>query len=308
MKAFLIALTALLATAAWAKPNKTTPAPAPAAADTENVADAESTEAPAAYGWEPGPKTLQLGNDVNLSLPEGHVFLEKGQAAKLLEANGSFHHDNLLGMVASANEKDPWFVVIRFDQEGYIKDNEEIDAKELLEAIREGQLEANKERQQRGFSELTIGEWTVAPHYERSVHHLVWALTAIAPDGSSVNYNTRVLGRRGVVSLNLVTGPEEVEAAKPEVAKLLGGTTFAQGARYEDFQDGDHVAEYGLAGLVLGGAGLGAAKLVKIGLLAKFGKGLLALLIADKKLIVVAVVGLFALIKRLFGGKSPAES
>ena len=32
------------------------------------------------------------------------------------------------------------------------------------------------------------------------------------------------------------------------------------------------VAEYGLAGLILGGAGLGAAKLVKLGILAKFGK------------------------------------
>ena len=130
---------------------------------------------------------------------------------------------------------------------------------------------------------------------------MVWALNASTDDGTSINYNTRVLGRRGFVSLNLVVDPENFEPSKPHVVKLLKNTTFNQGARYADFQEGtDKVAEYGLAGIVLGGAGLGAAKLVKVGLLAKAGK----ILLGSIKLIAVAAVGLGVLLKKLFGGKS----
>ncbi len=130
-----------------------------------------------------------------------------------------------------------------------------------------------------------MGNWEEAPRYDRAAHHLVWALNATSDDGASVNYNTRVLGRHGYVALTLLTSPQSLAANKSEAATLLAATRYRAGSRYEDFDEkkGDKMAEYGLAGLVLGGAGLGAAKLVKVGLLAKFGKGLLALLIAGKK-------------------------
>jgi uncharacterized membrane-anchored protein len=128
-----------------------------------------------------------------------------------------------------------------------------------------------------------------------------------------VNFNTRVLGRKGIVSLNLVCDPEDLPASKPEVATLLEGTAFKSGSRYEDFNSKtDKIAEYGLAGLILGGAGLGAAKLVKIGLLAKFWKVILAAIVAGKKAILLAFAGVAAFAKRLFGrkgrGAAPAAS
>jgi len=123
-----------------------------------------------------------------------------------------------------------------------------------------------------------------------------------------VNYNTRVLGRRGYASLNLVTDPEQLAGFKPEAAVLLSGIHFAAGARYEDFDaKSDKTAEYGLAGLIAAGAGLGAAKLVKIGLLAKFWKLALAALIAGKKVIVLALAGLAAYLKRLFGARKKSS-
>jgi ribosomal protein S8 len=63
-----------------------------------------------------------------LDVPEEHVFLEKPVAAKLLEQNGSFYHDNLLGIVVSKDEQAPWFVVIRYEDEGYIKDYSVVEA------------------------------------------------------------------------------------------------------------------------------------------------------------------------------------
>lgn len=250
--------------------------------------------------WQMGPARIDLGHDIALALPAEHAFLPKEPAAQVLERNGGLHDENLLGLVAARSLSADWFVVLRFDAEGYVKDDEEVDAEELLEAMREGNQAANEERQQRGFKPLTLEGWSDAPHYDKNRHQLIWSLIVSDPDGKSVNYNTRVLGRRGFVSLNLVTDPNRLDEFKPQASALLVGTGFNPGARYEDFDEkSDEVAEYGLAGLVMAGAGLGAAKLVKIGLLAKAWKLIFLALVAGKKFIVVGLVGLAALLRKL---------
>ncbi|HYO74192.1 MAG TPA: DUF2167 domain-containing protein, partial [Archangium sp.] len=65
---------------------------------------------PVVFNWQPGPKKVELGHELTLDLPAEHVFLEKSEAAKLLEMNGSFYHDNLLGVVASKEESSSWVV------------------------------------------------------------------------------------------------------------------------------------------------------------------------------------------------------
>jgi uncharacterized membrane-anchored protein len=256
------------------------------------------------YHWIDTPGIVDLGHDISLTLPERHAYLNGPEAAKLLAKNGSFHNDNLVGLVVGKAEGSTWFVTIRYDEEGYVKDTDPIDSAELLKAMKDGTEEANEERKQRGFPAFHVTGWSEEPYYEKSVHHLVWALLVHGEKVDSVNFNTRVLGRRGVVSLDLVCDPGDLTADKPEVADLLAGTAFKPGARYEDFEvKHDKVAQYGLAGLVLGGVGLGAAKLIKIGLIAKFWNVILAALLALKKAIVIVVLAVVAFFKRLFGGK-----
>ena len=303
---------------AWAEPPPASPSTAPGAApavdtgedddgdDGEVAADPAGTGAPL-FNWQPGPAKIPLGHDLSLQLPEADAFLAGKEAGKLLEKMGSFWNDDVLGVVVSREDKADWFVIISYTEEGYVKDDEKIDADEILKGMREGVVEQNKVRVEKGFPALKLDGWAEAPRYEKAAHHLVWGLLVSSTNGPSVNYNTRVLGRRGFVSLNLVTGPERLAGDKPAVTALLAGTTFDGGARYEDFKQGtDKVAEYGIAALVAGGAGAAALKLVKIGLLAKFGKVILAALIAGKKAIVLLFVGLYAGVKRLFGGKDKA--
>lgn len=280
------------------------PVPVPSAAPATSAPEPAGSAAPEPSPWQQGPAKVDLGHEVTLDLAPAYAFLPKEQAAKVLESNGSFYHDNLLGLVASADKSSDWFAVLRFDPEGYVKDDEEVDAEELLESMREGNEQANAERKERGFKPLTLDGWSDPPRYDKARHHLVWALVVSDPDGKSVNYNTRILGRRGFVSVNLVTDPGQLAGFKQHATALLGGTHFANGARYEDFNAAtDKVAEYGLAGLVAAGAGLGAAKLVKLGLLAKFSKFIVAALIAGKKLIVLGLLALGAAAKKLFGKK-----
>ncbi len=278
---------------------------AAAGAQGKPAAPAAPPAPPPQFKWTEGPSKVALSGELELNLPAEHVFLGMPQAGELMKRFGSFYNDNLLGVVASKNEADDWIVVIRYDAEGYIKDDEKIEADELLKAIREGTEEANKERVRQGFKALRIDGWSEPPAYRKDVHHMVWALLVSDDDGSSVNYNTRVLGRRGYVSINLVTNPKLLEQHRPNAAKLLAATQFKQGARYEDFdKKNDKVAEYGLTGLILGGAGLGAAKLVKLGFFAKFFKFFALLFAKGFKLIILAFAGLAAAIGKLFGKKS----
>lgn len=295
-----------------------TSSPASAAGSAPS-ASAAASAAPPSYAlepppekrvpWQEGPTKVDLGHDLDLDLPEPYVFLGMPDAGRLLEKLGNFHNETLLGVVASKSEEADWFVTIRYEDEGFIKDDEEIKSDEILEAIREGTEEGNKERVERGFKELHVEGWAEPPRYEKGLHHLVWALNARTVDGVSVNYNTRVLGRHGYVAVNLVTDPEKLAGNKPVAAALLAATTFRSGSRYEDFNEKtDKVAEFGLIGLVLGGAGLGAAKLVKVGLLAKFGKVILAALIAGKKAFIALLLGVGAFFKRIFSGKAAKKT
>src|SRR5262249_44377673 len=143
--------------------------------------------------WQQGPANIDLGHELTMSLPAEHMYLPSALASKLLEKMGNFHNENLLGVVASKQEEAEWFVTLRYEDEGYVKDDEKIDADELLSSIKEGTEESNKERVEKGFKAIKIDGWSDPPQYDRSVHHLVWALVLSDEEGKSVNYNTRIL-------------------------------------------------------------------------------------------------------------------
>ena len=254
--------------------------------------------------WQPGPAQVDLGHELSLNLPDHYMYLPQAAAAKVLEKMGSFHNDDVLGLATSTDPDASWFVVITYDADGYVKDDEPIDGEALLAEMRDGLDSANDEREEHGFTRLALDGWAEAPRYDRSRHHLVWALVVSDEDGKSVNYNTRILGRHGYASLNLVTSPETLGSYKPEAEVLLSSTSFGPGERYEDFNaSSDKTAEYGLAGLIAAGAGLGAGKLIKLGLIAKFWKVILVAFAAGKKLIVVGLGAGAAAVKKALGGR-----
>lgn len=290
------------------------PAPAPtgvpAGVPTDADADApgaEAEESAANFHWRAGPATVALGHDLTVQLPAGDLFLASPEAGKLLERAGGFHNENLLGVIVAQDDERKWLVTLRYTEEGYVKDGEKIDGDELLKALREGTEEGNKERQEKGFPPLHVVGWAEPPRYEKETHHLVWA-ARVKSDGAQqedVNFNTRILGRKGYLSLNLVTPMASLEADKSDGAALLAVTSFDSGARYQDFQPKtDKVAEYGLGALVLGGAAL------KLGLFAKAGNFLIAGLLIAKKFLVIALAAGASLLRRLFGkkgGPPPAD-
>lgn len=276
---------------------------ADAPADAKPAENPAWTEAKAAART--GPADIAIAGQATLHLPADRVFIPQPQAGKLLTAMGNpGTHDELSGLIFPKGEGD-WFATLRYIASGYVKDGDakEWKADELLASYKEGTESSNDERKKMGVAPIEITGWAEVPAYEATTHRLVWAMSsrekgAPADAGQGVNYNTYALGREGYLSLNFVTDLKDLPAQKPDAQALLGALEFDKGKRYEDFDSStDHVAEYGLAALVLG---VGAKKLgllaVAFAFIAKFAK-----------IIFIAVVGLGAAVTKLFKrDKTPA--
>ncbi|EGL18321.1 DUF2167 domain-containing protein [Paenibacillus sp. HGF7] len=140
------------------------------------------------------------------------------------------------------------------------------------------------------------------PFYDNDIHSLSWSLLGHDSNNEKfVNYNVNVLTRKGVISVVLVTDPKNLAAdRKVLTSSILPKLQVKAGERYEEYNSKtDKLAEYGLSGLILGGAGLAVAK--KVGLI-----GLL--LVFLKKFGVILVAGLAALWRFLRGKKKKAAA
>lgn len=252
-----------------------------------------------------GPADIKLLDKAVLKLPEGRVFIPQPQATKLLQAMGNPGEDpRLQGLIFPKGEDQGWFMTVRYEDSGHIKDDDAKDwnADDLLKSYKEGTEATNAEREKLGVPALEIIGWAEKPAYEAGTHRLVWAMSSrekgsTDADDQGVNYNTYLLGREGYFSMNLVTGLKDLPAHKPDGQAMLAAVNFNEGQRYGDFNEKtDHLAEYGLAALVLG---VGAKKL---GLLAAAG-----LFFAKfAKLIILGGIGALAAIGKLLGRKKQA--
>jgi len=250
---------------------------------------------PVPLDWQDGPQTVSLGQVAELQLPAGYVFLDAEDTKTLMEEMGNVADGSELGMVTGADENATWFVIFEEREVGYVRDDDkdDIDADAILESIREGTEEANKVRAERGIAGIHVVGWQTPPRYDETTNNLTWAILGRDDEGGDVvNFNVRLLGRRGFVSATLVDDATQITLARPHLDLLLGGFGYTTGHKYAEFREGDKIAKYGLAALVVGGAGAAAAK---TGLLAALGK----LIAKGGKLVIVFVLGVAAAIRKI---------
>jgi uncharacterized membrane-anchored protein len=262
---------------------------------TEEIDPAEQAyyKALDALAWVKGPTTVEVSGNSSLVIPQGYIFLDTANTDKYLELSQNLPSGTEV-LVAPADLR--WAAYLSFADEGYVKDDEKIDAPALLKAMKQGTEDANGERRKRGWSELHVVDWAVPPAYSTTTKRLEWATILESQSHRNVNYSTKVLGRRGHTSVIMVASEEGLVAARPELETVLGGYNFKSGHTYAEWVPGDKVAEYGLAALVLGGA---AAVATKKGLWAIMG----TFLAAAWKFIAAGAVALIAGFRKFFSKK-----
>lgn len=211
--------------------------------------------------------------------------------------------DNLLGVIipndVQITDERLWAVVFTYEEDGHVKDDDaqEIKYDELLKTMKEETDAGNAERTKGGYDAMHLAGWAQTPFYDKANHKLHWAKDiTVGPENiHTLNYNVRMLGRKGVLVMNIVASIDQLQEIKTKINSIMASTNFIYGNRYEDFDESnDKIAEYGIAGLIAGGV------LVKTGLLAKLGFFLLKIW----KAIVLAIVSAIGAIKKFFGKKS----
>jgi uncharacterized membrane-anchored protein len=188
-----------------------------------------------------------------------------------------------------------------FEAIGYVKDDDKDklnNPDKLLEDYRRGTEEANKVRAKAGIPPIHVTGWERVPKYNEATHNLEWAIRGTGPEGDILNFDTRLLGRRGVMVVTLIVEPKDFAATLPAFTSVMDGYKFETGQSYAEYRSGDKVAKYGLAALVTAGAAVGAAKLGLFApvvlLFKKLGKAII--------LVFVAIIAFFRkILARLFG-------
>jgi len=247
--------------------------------------------------------SVVLPNKVaTLHLGEKYHYLAPEETNKLLQAWGNPPDEDTQGAILPADvnpfSEGGWAVFLTYVDDGHIDDSDanEIDYDDLLKDMKEGIEDSNAARKKAGYPEMHLLKWAEPPRYDASGKKLYWAKEISGASGEmhSLNYDVRVLGREGVLSMEAVAPMDLLAQVRTDMQPLLQVAEFNEGYRYAEFNSKtDRMAEYGLGALIAGGVA------AKLGLFAKLG----ALLLAFKKLIIVGLVGLGAFLKRLFGGK-----
>lgn len=243
---------------------------------------------------------INLKNGVGkINIPKGFKYLEPVQAERVLvELWGNPKGENLtLGLLLPESQgvlsKNGYVFNIQYDEIGHVKDDDadDINYDDLLKDMQEGTVEENKERQKAGYEPVSIVGWAAKPFYDEDRKILHWAKEIkFGKDPlNTLNYNIRILGRKGVLVLNAIATENELPLVQKDINKVLDIVQFNDGYKYEDFDSSvDDVAAWTIGGLV---AGKVLAKVGFFAIFAKFGK-----------LIVLGLLGFFGAFKNKVKG------
>ncbi len=238
-----------------------------------------------------------------LDVPPEFKFLDRANTEKVLvNLWRNPASPDTLGMLFPADkgplDEDCWAVTISYAADGYVKDDDasNINYSELLTQMQKDAQRANRERVKRGYPSAELVGWATPPHYDAKAHKLYWAkeIRFGGEPGTTLNYNIRMLGRRGVLVVNAIANMNQLQTIEQSTPEILGMINFNEGHRYVDFNPkSDKVAAYGIAALVAAGV---AAKLGLFKLLWVF-------VLGAKKLIIVVVAVIATWFKKLFRRK-----
>lgn len=238
--------------------------------------------------------------DATLKVDEGFRYLEAADARRVLEELwGNPEDESVLGLVVpeqpSLLDEGSWAVVLTYSDDGHVDDEDaaKADYNEILAEMQKATGDSNPARKEAGYPTVDLIGWAAPPRYDAGAHKIHWA-KELSFDGSpehTLNYDIRVLGREGYLSLNAVADMKDMQAVEAGMQKILGFTGFDEGRRYADFDPKtDKLAAYGVAALVAG------ALAGKAGLFAKLG----VLLLAGKKLLIPIGIGIAVLFRKYF--------
>jgi uncharacterized membrane-anchored protein len=247
---------------------------------------------------------IELSNGITqLNVPKGFKFLNAEQSNFVLSSVwGNPPQTGVLGMIFPDNsspiDQGSYAFIITYEEMGYVKDDDadKINYDDLLKQIQEEEVAENKSRALQGYGAINMVGWASKPFYDKEKKVLHWAknLKFADADENTLNYEVRILGRKGILSMNAVAKMTELDSVKKNIDVVLAMPSFKEGSAYKDFDSKtDNIAAWTIGSLVAGKI------LLKVGFLAGLGK----ILLASWKFILIGLAALGGGIKKFFGKK-----
>ncbi|MCB0697255.1 MAG: DUF2167 domain-containing protein [Chitinophagaceae bacterium] len=245
-----------------------------------------------------------LRDVATMHVPENFKFLGEEQSKQVVtDIWGNPEDENIIGMLFPADgdaiAANSYAFIITYEAIGYVKDEDadDIDYDEMLKESQDGEPELNKEREKMGFEPIHFVGWAQKPYYDKEKKVLHWAKEFHFGDAdyNTLNYDIRILGREGILSLNAVADMSQLGMVKENINAVLDMPKFIPGKQYKDFDHSiDKVAAYTIGGLVAG----------KV--LAK--AGFFVLILKFWKIIAAGIAVAFAGIRKFFKRKKEEEA
>lgn len=197
-----------------------------------------------------------------LNVPDNFYYLSPKDSEKVLvDVWGNPPGQTTLGMLFPVDmtpfDNDSWAVTIEYEEDGYVSDEDadDINYEELLTQMKEDTLASSEARVKEGYEPIELVGWASSPYYDSDNKKLHWAkeIKFGGQEVNTLNYNIRILGRKGVLVLNFIAGIDQKALIDSNINTVLDLAEFDQGSKYSDFNpDIDEVAAYGLGALIAG--------------------------------------------------------
>jgi len=243
------------------------------------------------------------GANATINVAPGFKFLNAAQSGFVWhKVWGNPERTDILGMImpeANTPYMDSSYAfVVSYDNMGYVKDDDakDEDYDKIMKDWKEQEPAINKDRTAQGYPAMYFEGWAQQPFYDSKQKVIHWAKSLKFGDDSvnTLNYEVRVLGRKGVLSLTAIATINDLPLVNKDIQKVLNMATFTTGNAYSDYNSStDKIAEYTVGGLVAG------AILTKVGFWAVIAKFL--------KLIIAGVVAAFYGVRKWLTGKKRKE-
>ena len=180
------------------------------------------------------------GGLATLNVPTNFNFLDAQDANTVLVklwGNPPASATGTLGLLLPAGQSPArpgcWVVTLSYASDGYVKDDDaaKIDYTKLLKQMQGAIHDGNKKRTESGYPAIELLSWAAPPHYDAATHKLYWAkeLKFGNETGSTLNYDIRILGRRGVLVLKVISGMDQLPEIEKQTPDILSMVEFDQG-------------------------------------------------------------------------------
>lgn len=197
-----------------------------------------------------------------IDVPEGYKYLDPDQSSYVLSVLWNNPPSPTLGMLFPEDmmplqDKFTYAIEINYEQLGFVDDEgaNSIDYDDLLEQMQEEFEQDNGSRKANGYLQAHLVGWAIEPRYDAQQKKLYWA-KEIAIEGEKeniLNYDVRILGRDGFLSLNVISTMDKLSLVKQRIGSVINNAGFSEDKAYDRFDPSkDREADHGIEALITG--------------------------------------------------------